>query len=177
MVDAGVNTGGAPGAGHIIRLGAAKPKVTAEQNLGTIAKRISISTPVLQRTHMDGALHRLLLTELIKQEMHDSRAIVMPTGALLHQVDEGVFDEYRSTLAGFTPSNWTTVCEKLGELGINGRGRMLSHKTQEPLPASLPCTHGANRREASVGATSEVIPTHVDVLSMLLQATYDERAD
>ena len=177
MVDAGVNTGGAPGAGRIIRLGAAKPKVTAEQNLDTIAKRISISTPVLQRTHMDGALRRLLLTELIKQEVHDSRAIVMPTGALLHQVDEGVFDEYRSTLAGVTPSNWTTVREKLGELGIDGRGRMLSCETQEPLPTNLPCTCGANKQEATVGATSETTPANVDVLSMLLQTTSDEPAE
>ena len=105
VVDAGVNTGGAPGGGRIIRLGAAKPKVTAERNLDTIAKRISMSTLVLQQTHMDGALRRLLLTQLIKQEVHDSHAIVMPTGALLHQVDEGVFDKYRSTLAGITPSN------------------------------------------------------------------------
>ena len=80
MVDAGVNTGGAPGAGRIIRLGAAKPKVTAEQNLDTIAKPISISTPVLQHTHMDGALWRLLLMELIKQEVHNSHAIVMLLG-------------------------------------------------------------------------------------------------
>ena len=65
-MDAGINIGGAPGAGRIIRLGAAKPKVTAERNLDTIAKRISISTPVLQWTHMDGALRRLLLMELIK---------------------------------------------------------------------------------------------------------------
>ena len=101
----------------------------------------------------------------------------MPTGALLHQVDEGVFDEYRSTLAGVTPSNWTTVREKLGELGIDGRGRMLSRETQEPLPASLPRTRSANKREASVEATSETTPTHVDVLSMLLQATYDESAE
>ena len=78
---------------------------------------------------MDGALRRLLLMELIKQEVHNSRTIVMPTGAVLHQVDEGVFDEYHSTLAGVTPSNWTTVREKLGELGIDGRGRMLSCKT------------------------------------------------
>ena len=174
VVDAGVNTGGAPGAGRIIRLGAAKPKVTAERNLDTIARRISISTPVLQRTHMGGALRRLLLTELIKQEVHDSRAIVMPTGALFHQVDEGVFDKYRSTLAGVTPSNWTTVREKLGELGIDGRGRMLSRETQEPLPASLPCTRDANKREATMGATSEATPAHVDILSMLLQATSDE---
>ena len=115
--------------------------------------------------------------ELIKQEVHDSHAIVMPTGALLHQVNEGVFDEYRSTLAGVTPSNWTTVREKLEELGINGRGRILSRETQEPLTTRQPCTHGANKREASVGATSEATPTHVDVLSMLLQATYDEPAE
>ena len=50
---------------------------------------------------------------------------------------------------------------------------MLSRETQEPLPASLTRTHGANKREASVGAT----PTHVDVLSMLFQATYDEPAE
>ena len=109
--------------------------------------------------------------------MHDSRAIVMPTGALLHQVDEGVFDEYRSTLAGVTPSNWTTVREKLGELGIDGRGRMLSRETQEPLTASLPQTRGANKREATVGATLEATPAHVDVLSMLLQTTSDEPAE
>ena len=126
---------------------------------------------------MDGALWRLLLTELIKQEVHDSRAIVMPTGALIHQVDEGVVDEYHSTLAGVTQSNWTTVREKLGELGIDSRGRMLSRETQEPLPASLPCTRGANTREASVGATSEATPTHMDGLSMLLQATSNEPAE
>ena len=115
--------------------------------------------------------------ELIKQEVHNSHAIVIPTGALLHQVDEGVFDKYRSTLAGVTPSNWMTVREKLRVLGIIGRGRMVSRETQEPLPASLPCTRGANKRETSVGATSEATPTHVDVLSMLLQATYDEPAE
>ena len=109
--------------------------------------------------------------------MHDSHAIVMPTGALLHQVDKGVFDEYRSTLAGITPSNWTTVREKFRELSIDGRGRILSHKTQEPLPASLPHTRGANKREAPVGATLEATPTHVDILFMLLQATYDEPAE
>ena len=126
---------------------------------------------------MDGALRRLLLTEPIKQEVHDSHSIVMPMCTLLHQVDEGVFDKYRSTLAGVTPSNWTTVREKLGELGIDGRGRMLSRETQEPLPASLPCTCGANKREATVGATSEATPAHVDVLSMLLQASFDEPAE
>ena len=177
VVDAGVNTGRAPGVGRITRLGAAKPKVTAERNLDTITKHISISAPVLQWTHMDGALRRLLLMELIKQEVHNSHAIVMPMGALLHQVNEGVFDKYCSTLAGVTPSNWTTVREKLGELGIDGRGRMLSHETQEPLPANLPRTCGTNKREAAVGATSEATPAHVDVLSMLLQATYDECAE
>ena len=128
---------------------------------------------------MDGALWRLLLTELIKQEVHDSRAIVMPTGALLHQVDEGVFDEYCSTLAGVTPSNWMTVREKLRELGIDGRGRMLSRETQEHLPTNLPRICGANKREAAVGATSEAMPTpaHVDALSMLLQATSNEPAE
>ena len=117
--------------------------------------------------------------ELIKQEVHDFCAIVMPMGALLHQVDEGVFDEYCSTLAGVTPSSWTTVREKLGELGIDGRGRMLSHETQEPLLVNLLCTRGANKREAIVGATSEAMstPAHVDALSMLLQATSDEPAE
>ena len=46
-MDAGVNTGDAPGAGRIIRLGASKPKVQMEKNLDAIARRISNSTPVL----------------------------------------------------------------------------------------------------------------------------------
>ena len=69
--------------------------------------------------------------------------------------------------------------EKLRELGIDGRGRMLSRETQEPLPTNLPHTHGANKREAAVGATSDAMstPTHVDALSMLLQATSNEPAE
>ena len=128
---------------------------------------------------MDGAFQRLQLTMLIKQEVLNSCAIVMPTGALLHQVNEGLFDEYCSTLAGVTPSNWTTVQEKLGELGIDGSGRMLSCETQKPLPANLPHTRGTNKQAAAVGATSEAMstPAHMDTLCMLLQATSNEPAE
>ena len=134
MVDAGVNTGGAPGAGCISRLGAAKPKVTAERNLDTIARRISISTPVLQWTYMDGALWRLLLTELIKQEVHDSRAIVMPMGALLHQVDEGVFDKYRSTLERVTQATRLQCVRSLESLVSMAGAECCPTRPRNPLP-------------------------------------------
>ena len=105
---------------------------------------------------------------MLKQDLQESRAVVVPTGLLLHQVDEAVFEEYRGQLASVTPSNWGAVREKITELGIDGRGRILARDTQEPLPASFPRTRGANKREAGVGATAEVLG-HVDVVTQLLE--------
>ena len=84
----------------------------------------------------------------------------MPTGLLLHQLDE----EYRGQLASVTPSNWGAVWEKITELGIDGRGRILARDTQEPLPPSFPRTRGANKRKAGVGDTTKVLG-HVDVIT------------
>ena len=109
---------------------------------------------------MDGALRKLLQAEMLKQDLQESRAVVVPTGLLLHQVDE----EYRGQLASVTPSNWGAVREKITERGIDGRGQILARDTQEPLPASFPRTRGANKREAGVGATTEVL-AHVDVVT------------
>ena len=92
----------------------------------------------------------------------------MPTGLLLHQVDEAVFEEYRGQLASVMPSNWGAVREKITELGIDGRGRILARDTQEPLPTSFPRTRGANKCKAGVGATVEVLG-HVDVDTQLLE--------
>ena len=88
----------------------------------------------------------------------------MPTGLLLHQVDEAVFEEYRGQLASVTPSNWGAVREKITEWGIDGRGRILARDTQEPLPASFLRTRGANKCKAAVGATIKVLG-HVDVIT------------
>ena len=109
---------------------------------------------------MDGALRKLLQAEMLKQDLQESRAVVVPTGPLLHQVDE----EYRGQLASVTPSNWGAVQEEITERGIDGRGRILARDTQEPLPASFPRTRGANKREAGVGATTKVLG-HVDVVT------------
>ena len=109
---------------------------------------------------MDGTLRKLLQAEMLKQDLPESRAVVVPTGLLLHQVDE----EYRGQLASGTPSNWGAVREKITKLGIDGRERILARDTQEPLPASFPRTRGANKREAGVGATTEVL-AHVDVVT------------
>ena len=101
---------------------------------------------------------------MLKQDLQESRAVVVPTGLLLHQVDEAVFEEYRGQLASVTPSNWGAVREKITELGIDGRGQILARDTQEPLPASFPRTRGANKHEAGLGATTEVLG-HVDVVT------------
>ena len=50
---------------------------------------------------MEGAPQKLLQAEMLKQDLQESKAVVGPTGLLLHQVDE----EYRGQLASVTPSN------------------------------------------------------------------------
>ena len=70
-----------------------------------------------------------MLTELIKQDLQEPQVVVVPTGPLLHQGDENIFEEYRSQLASITPSNWGMVREKLSELGIDGRGFILARET------------------------------------------------
>ena len=61
-----------------------------------------------------------MLTELIKQYLQESQVVVVPTGLLLYQVDENVFDKHKNQLASVMPSNWATVCEKLLEHDIDG---------------------------------------------------------
>ena len=127
--NAGINTGGALGAGHIIHLGAAKPKVQYERNLDAVVQQISISILVLQCTKINGTLRKLMLTKLLEQDLQESQAVVVPTRLLCHQVDEHIFDKYQSQLASVTPSNWDAAHKKLLKLGIDGQGRILARET------------------------------------------------
>ena len=70
-----------------------------------------------------------MLTKLIKQDLQEPRVVVVPTGPLLHQGDENIFEEYRSQLASVTPSNWGMVCKNFWGLGIDGQDCILAQET------------------------------------------------
>ena len=59
----------------------------------------------MRATKTDGSLRNLLVSQLVAYNVAEDCAIVMPTGALIHQGDGTIFDEYRSTLSGFTKDN------------------------------------------------------------------------
>lgn len=52
----------------------------------------------------------------------------MPEGMIIHQVNAPVFEQYRKALQGVTPNNVQQVNENLRELGIDGRGKVLTKK-------------------------------------------------
>ena len=98
MHNIAVNTGGVPGAGKIVRVGSGgtalrKPR---EVTLDTIAKRIRVSTPVVQETQLDVDLRDLLLTYLLMANEHDRRATVVPCGIFLHVVSPEQFTDYHT---------------------------------------------------------------------------------
>ena len=108
----------------------------------------------MRATVADGNLRNLVLAQLIEQNVQEQRALVVPTGALLHQVDEEVFSEYKTTLAGVTQHNMGSIKSKLADLGVDSRGRVLSRETQSPVPAGF-------KRESTPGKCAAGTQSHV----------------
>jgi CRISPR/Cas system-associated exonuclease Cas4 (RecB family) len=67
-------------------------------------------------------MRNFILAMIVAQNVRESRAMVIPEGALIHMVGEKTFTDYREALGGVTPSNISLIEDKLRKLGIDGRG-------------------------------------------------------
>lgn len=129
FVDSESNTGGVLDAGRIIRLGQGKPPpAKSEPDLSKIVQRLRHSIPLVRATLTDIHLRNFVLAMMVAQNVKDNRPVVLPDGALAHLVNADTFEAYKATLGGINSSNVDQVEEKLAELGIDGRGQMLSNK-------------------------------------------------
>ena len=82
----------------------------------------------------DDYLRNLILSHLVLMNVKEGRSIVMPEGALIHQVSVDTFDQYRTALSGVTPENVHDVRRQLVDLGIDGRGKMVKVATTPEKP-------------------------------------------
>ena len=81
-------------------------------------------------------MRNFILAMIVSQSVRESRAMVLPEGALIHMVDEKVFNDYKEALGGVTPSNIGEVEDKLSKLGIDGRGQVLGKASGQSAGSS-----------------------------------------
>ena len=73
-----------------------KRRAKVEPDLGRLVERLRFSLPVMRMTVTDHYLRNLIITQLIKMNVDDGQATVVPGNALLHHITPEEFEEFRS---------------------------------------------------------------------------------
>ena len=95
-----------------------------------MVERLRVSIPVMRATVADVHLRNLLISQLIHLNVRQGKATVVPQTAVVHHVEDEVFDEYRESLGELTMHNIDLVNARLHVLGLDARGSMAGLRDQ-----------------------------------------------